>query len=342
MHYNLGNALLQKGDADQAIAQFQQALAAQPGLAAAHFQLGNVLLGKGRIDDAVAQYQKALATQPDFVDAHLNLASALLQKGRVQEVVAHCRAALKLQPDNLQTLSNLAWVLATWSDASVRNGAEAIELARRANQLWAGKEPLAQRALAAAYAETGNFSEAIAAARQALKLATDQGDTYFAWYGPASTRVPSSFTNSVPGTFWNSGYLYPLQQAGDGNILFCPDRWGTGLGADYYLPLLTADSSGILRSSYAYNPRVIQPGVNNQRLFQKTTQMEPRKLFAVDYVDSPPYFAHAREWGWNVLLTDGGVHFSRNEQAYQFARHQQVSYDSYFTTQLFNSLELDH
>jgi len=65
----------------------------------------------------------------------------------------------------------MAWVLATGPEASVRNGAQAIELAQRANQLSGGQDPLILRTLAAAYAESGRFAEAITTAQQALRLA---------------------------------------------------------------------------------------------------------------------------------------------------------------------------
>jgi len=175
-HYNLGYALLQKGERDQAITHFRKALAAQPGLAAAHFQLGNALLEKGSVDEAVVCFRKALEIQPGFAEAHLALAGALLQKGRVHEVLAHSRAALELQPDNPAILSSLAWVLATWPEASVRNGTEAIKLGQRAKQLTGGQDPMALRALAAAYAEGGRLAEAVTSAQQAMELATRQNN----------------------------------------------------------------------------------------------------------------------------------------------------------------------
>jgi Flp pilus assembly protein TadD len=132
------------------------------------------------VDEAAVHFQKAVEIQPDFAEAHINLGSALLQKGQVREALAHCRAALKIQPDNPDTLSNLAWVLATWPDASVRNGTEAIELAQRANQLSGSKDSMTLRALAAAYAEGGRFAESVTAARRALQLADAQSNAALA------------------------------------------------------------------------------------------------------------------------------------------------------------------
>ena len=71
-------------------------------------------------------------------------------------------------------LNDTAWLLATSPNASVRNGVEAIDLARRAVQLSANREPAVLGTLAAAYAEAGRFPEALQTARKALDLATHQ------------------------------------------------------------------------------------------------------------------------------------------------------------------------
>jgi tetratricopeptide (TPR) repeat protein len=56
----------------------------------------------------------------------------------------------------------------------LRNGAEAIQLAERANQFTGGTRPDVLDALAEAYAEAGLFPEALQTARQALELAARQ------------------------------------------------------------------------------------------------------------------------------------------------------------------------
>jgi serine/threonine-protein kinase len=66
--------------------------------------------------------------------------------------------------------------LATYPKNSVRNGAEAITLALQANQLCGGKDPVVLQTLAAAYAEGGQFAEAITTAEQALPLAQNQAN----------------------------------------------------------------------------------------------------------------------------------------------------------------------
>ncbi len=81
---------------------------------------------------------------------------------------------MELKPDDADAQNNLAWLLATCPADSLRNGAEAIEHAQRANQLCGGRRANVLNTLAAAYAEAGRFSEALAAAHKALELATQQ------------------------------------------------------------------------------------------------------------------------------------------------------------------------
>jgi tetratricopeptide (TPR) repeat protein len=55
---NLGNALLQNGEVDEALELFQKALEINPHFVDARSNLGATLFQKGQVDDAVAQYKK--------------------------------------------------------------------------------------------------------------------------------------------------------------------------------------------------------------------------------------------------------------------------------------------
>lgn len=176
----VGFVLLQKGQVDEAIAHFHTALRARPDYAPAHSNLGMALFQLGRVDEAIAHFRSALEADPTVADIHNNLGAALVRQGQFEEAVAHYQKALELRPDYPGACNNFAWVLATTPQPSIRNGARAVELAQRANQLTSGGNLVILRTLAAAYAEAGRFPEAIETANQALQLATTQGNSAWA------------------------------------------------------------------------------------------------------------------------------------------------------------------
>jgi protein O-mannosyl-transferase len=173
---NLGDAYLALDRADDAIAQYRTALHIKPDDATAHYNLANVLLKQGRIDDALAEYQAAIEIRPNDADIQNNLGVALLGQGRVDEAVIHYQKALELQPKDLRAQANLAWALSISTTNPRMKGAIAIRLAQQASENSGGENPAILRILAAAYAQAGRFTEAVACAQKALDLATNQNN----------------------------------------------------------------------------------------------------------------------------------------------------------------------
>jgi protein O-mannosyl-transferase len=171
---NLGNALARKQLWDEAIDHLQEAVRLRPDYVDAYFNLGSVLFQQGRIDQAIAQWQKALAIRPRDAEAHRNVARALRKQGNVKEAISEYEQALNIVPEDSLALNNLAWILATSSDASMRDGARAVTLAVKAVQASGGRDPNFVRTLAAARAEAGQFAEAVATAEAAKALASAQ------------------------------------------------------------------------------------------------------------------------------------------------------------------------
>ena len=176
---NLGIALLQKSQEREALAQFEKALICDPDDAIAHYNIGEALFQHGRVDEAIGHFQKAQETRPGFAEAHNNLGVALLQKGRMDDAIAQFQRALEIRPGFIDAggnLANAAWLLATAPEASVRNGAKAMALARQLDRLTGGNNPIILDTLAAACAETGQFPEAMAAEQRAIEAARAQNN----------------------------------------------------------------------------------------------------------------------------------------------------------------------
>ena len=138
---NLGKALADRGQVDEAIAHFRRALeikpdyvwptttSATPWPAAdrstrpspitarpwksspttldAHYNLALALAGRGQVDEAIAHYRKALEIKPDYAEAHYNLGNVLAGRGQVDEAIAQYRKALEIKPDYAEAYNNL-------------------------------------------------------------------------------------------------------------------------------------------------------------------------------------------------------------------------------------------
>jgi tetratricopeptide (TPR) repeat protein len=171
---NLGNAEFHRGHFDAAIADYRRVLQIGRGDAVAHNDLANVLAGRGNADEAIMHYGKALEIRPDYEVARRNLALVLSWRERTRKDLAERRNALRLRPNDAALLNDTAWMLATNPNESVRNGTEAVELAQRALRLSGDRDPAVLDTLAAAYAEAGRFPDALDAAQKALALAHGQ------------------------------------------------------------------------------------------------------------------------------------------------------------------------
>ena len=171
-HNNLANLLDDTGHPDEALAEFQEALRINPNHVAAHNNYGTLLVELGRFADAMKQYAAAARLDPSDWHAPYLTGKALLKQGRDAEAISYFRNALPLDPNNLTMLTFLAQVLASDENPQVRDGNAALAMAAKANDLTGGVQPAMLDALAMAYAETGQFTNAQQAAAYAIKLAT--------------------------------------------------------------------------------------------------------------------------------------------------------------------------
>jgi Flp pilus assembly protein TadD len=171
---NLGFAYLHEGEITNAVTNFEMAIAIKPHFAEAYYNLGRAYLTNNQLPMAVEDFQQALAIDPNVAETHYKLANALLQSGRPAEAIAHYSKALQLRPGMDEAANNLAWLLATCSDRSLRNGDRAVALARQASEHSHNQNPVILGTLAAALAEEGNLAEAAATAQRAWQLALAQ------------------------------------------------------------------------------------------------------------------------------------------------------------------------
>ncbi len=159
-----------------ALAQFDEAIAADPDYAAAHAararsltaianQYGEVGQLSTLYDEAIAAAQRAIALAPDLADAHSTLGFTLFQ-GRLD-----ARAARQPFERSRELGAGEATVMARYAQFSARIGRkrEAAEAMQRA-LLLDPLNPLIHRAAASIEYAARNYAESIPPARRALAL----------------------------------------------------------------------------------------------------------------------------------------------------------------------------
>ena len=124
-----------KGQHDEAIACYREAIRYNKDDPIIHCNLGNAFANKGQPDEAIACYQEALRHDKNLAVAHGNLGDRLYHKGRWAEAEASYREALRLEPNRGSLNSDLAWFRAICPDAKFRNIQEAVQLAKKATEL---------------------------------------------------------------------------------------------------------------------------------------------------------------------------------------------------------------
>ena len=171
-HSNLGAALQQRGENDDAMRHFQKALEINPGYLEAQNNLGNALNRSGRFDEAISHYLKALEISPDCAEVHLNLGNALIRTGRFDEAIAHLRMALP----SLSGRSELHYNL---GNALLQTGRpiEAIDEYRKSLDIRPDYADAINN-LGAALGELGRPDEAITHYRKALAIEPRSEDAH--------------------------------------------------------------------------------------------------------------------------------------------------------------------
>jgi len=154
-----------------AISALREATQTYPGKEAFHRELGRLLIADRNARGAMESYREASRLDPGNVASHYGLAIALVGNHQLREAIAECEEALRLDSKYFAAHHELARLLASGPD-ELRDGKRAVEHAAKACELSAWKNEGTIRTLAAAYAETGDFSRALEYQSKALALPT--------------------------------------------------------------------------------------------------------------------------------------------------------------------------
>lgn len=182
---------------DKAMADVDRVLEIRPGLPAALLLRADIATTQNHLADAIIDLKRLQAVEPDNPGVLLQLATLLqaderprraielynkltehedpglrayalrgrgdayLAIGKHAEAVKDFEQALELNADDDGLLNNLAWVLSTSTQEQVRDGKKSLEYAKRACELSEYKKSHILSTLAAAYAELGQWDDAV-------------------------------------------------------------------------------------------------------------------------------------------------------------------------------------
>ncbi len=167
-YHNRGNVRLALHDYNRAIADYNRATELDSKDASSYLHRALAWSGKHEYDLAIADINEAIRLEPSAVK-YRQRAVAWIAKQEYDLALADYNQAVKLNPDDAASYNARAWIWATSPDPKLRDGRKAVESARRAVELTNGAQPYYLGTLAAAYAESGDFKEAVRWQSQALE-----------------------------------------------------------------------------------------------------------------------------------------------------------------------------
>jgi tetratricopeptide (TPR) repeat protein len=170
IHLNPGFAMsyLSKGDVyystkdyDKAIGGYSESIRIDPDCANAHDWLGDAFTQKKDFNKALENYTEAIRVNPKYTVAYINRAGIYSSLDNFEKELADYYHVIQIDPNLASGYNGVAWLLATFPQDSMRNGTKALEFALKACDISYWEDKSCLDTLAAAYAENGEFNEAV-------------------------------------------------------------------------------------------------------------------------------------------------------------------------------------
>jgi len=195
---NMAICLIQTGDRQAAIEQFQEILRLKPefeparrnlamllaaketmkraavagrvsegaegGSLKEQMRLGQEAVKRGDLDNAIIHFRGAVRIDPDNPGAHVGLGLALAYKGEIDEAIRHFRVALKRDPENAEVQNSLG--VALMQKGQLDEAQTHLQRAIKINPRFAKPH----NSLGVLFARKGKLDEAVGQFQEALRI----------------------------------------------------------------------------------------------------------------------------------------------------------------------------
>ena len=177
-YYGLATILLEKNQLIRAHQLIQIAITLEGDNAAYHYVNGLIQLKIADYPSAGAAFKLAILLDETPAMMASNIGWAYHGSGLEHEAISNLREALRKDDIHTKSMVRLAWILATSSDSTVRNGSEALSLSQKVMKTTSTPSPELLDILAVSLAESGRFPEAYSALQMALAQSKDRQEKW--------------------------------------------------------------------------------------------------------------------------------------------------------------------
>lgn len=122
---------------------------------------GLVWMEQGELVNAEKDFTEAIRQNPGSATAYYARGRVRQMEGDYAGTAKDYESSILIDSENIEVWNAMGWLLATCPDPNFRNGSFAVICAKKAGDLSDWKQPAVFDTLAAAYAEAGDFEQAI-------------------------------------------------------------------------------------------------------------------------------------------------------------------------------------